>query len=483
MAEYLIVSDAVSPVADGEPALAVAGLARALVAAKHRVTLLSVAPAEQASALPGMARRLRTVDVSAAGAAASLPLFEGRVALGQVQLYVLGATVGGNRGQSSSFLATAAAALVRDGLIKPDVVVGWGETGSTSLWEVGAGLRLFVLPTGTAAPPLSADERAALGSAAALEALEALSSDSLVALGVAGADVVVVPSPSSLRALENHPALSARASDQPMVAVRFGSDEPPHDPGSDPVLAAGFTAEAPAGRAECRRAMARRASLAVGSRTLILAVGPLTAAGGGREVLEALGRLVRLDVAIAVAGGGDRALTDRAAVLGIEHPGKLAVVADGAAGPGRRALLAGADAVLFTDVADQTGRAAALALRYGAVPVVPELGANADYLVDYDPESATGCALVYAKLAAFEIESAVRRALALRADATRWQEVTRTLLLAAPRWASAAAVIELMQPPPAPDVEVVPAAAPATAPGGTSEASPPLPPPSPPPAS
>src|SRR6185436_7316663 len=48
--------------------------------------------------------------------------------------------------------------------------------------------------------------------------------------------------------------------------------------------------------------------------------------------------------------------------------------------------------VLLTDVDDHTGRPAGLALRYGVLPLVPEAGADADYLVDYDSASGTGCA-------------------------------------------------------------------------------------------
>src|SRR5436190_1988024 len=77
--------------------------------------------------------------------------------------------------------------------------------------------RLFVLPAGTACPPLTRDERAALGPNSELEALAA---ESLVSLGAADADAVVVPSPSSKAALERDEALAARASDQPIVAVR-----------------------------------------------------------------------------------------------------------------------------------------------------------------------------------------------------------------------------------------------------------------------
>jgi hypothetical protein len=439
MAEYLVVSDAVSPIADGEAASAVSGLARALVAAKHQVTLLSLAAPEDVARLAGMARRLRTVTASAGGTAVELPLYEGQVA--QYHLYVLGAPVV-NRGQSAALLASGAASLARDGLLKPAVLIGWGETSAVSVSVLEAPRRLFVLPAGTACPPLTASEREALGPNAELEAIAA---ESLMTLGAADADAVVVPSPSSQAALERDAALSARASDQPIVAVRLGSDEPPFDPASDSTLPATYSVEKPAGKAECRRALARRASLALGPRTLLLTTAPLDAATAGKAVLEALARLVRLDVAIAVPAGGDRALTDRAAVLAIEHPGKLALVSPAMTGGGR-ALLAGADALLLTDADDHTGRPAGFALRYGTLPIAPEGGANADYLVDQDPISDTGCALLYSPVQPFEIEGAVRRALALRGNALVWQALVPSLMLAAPRWSGTVAALESIEP-------------------------------------
>lgn len=441
MAEYLLVVDAVAPVADGESALAAAGLARALVGSKHRVTILSLAPPEVVSALPGMARRLRTVGATVGGKALDLPLFEGRAALGQAPLYVLGVAVR-NRGETCALLASAASSLAQDGLLKPESVIGWGETAAAALSAVNASTRLFVLPAGTVGAPLAADERTALGDAASLDPLVA--SGSLLALGSAGADAVVLPSPSALRSLEGHPALAARASDQPIVAVRFGCDEPPHDPASDPALAQTFSAESPAGKAECRRFLARRGSLAVGPRTLVVALAPLHADRGGRAALEALGRLARLDVAAVVPVAGDRDLVDRARVLSIEHPGKIALWLEEGTGADRQ-LLAGADAVLLTDAEDLTGRAAGLALRYGALPLAPDAAAHADFLVDFDPASETGSALLYAPVAAYEIEGAVRRALALRADAATWAGVVKGLLHSAPRWSTTVSLLDALE--------------------------------------
>jgi glycogen synthase len=105
-----------------------------------------------------------------------------------------------------------------------------------------------------------------------------------------------------------------------------------------------------------------------------------------------------------------------------------------------------ADAILLGDDHDRIGRAAALALLYGTLPIAPDVGANRDYLVDYDASSRTGHAVLYETADAFEIESAVRRALALRSDGDVWSQLVQTLFDAAPRWAATArAMTEIAQ--------------------------------------
>ena len=107
-----------------------------------------------------------------------------------------------------------------------------------------------------------------------------------------------------------------------------------------------------------------------------------------------------------------------------------------------RELLAAADAALFLDAHDLTGRSAGLALRYGALPIAPDGGAFGNFLVDYDPASATGTALLYAPGDAFELVGAMRRGLALRTGAPSWSAMVSALMRSAPRWSTAAAILD-----------------------------------------
>ncbi len=440
MSEFLLVADQVAPVADSEVAGGVAALAFALSAAKHRVTVLSLAAPEVVTALPGMARRLRTVKTRIDGAEAEFSLYEGRSAVSQCSLYILGAQ-SANRGQRASLLSAAASSLIHDQICWPDVVLGWGESSALALACAPSATAALILPEGKWAQALSSEERNELdpGNSAV-----AASGGTLVGLGSIEADVVLLPCPSAAEAFRKASDLaSIRASDQPVAALRLGCDELPYDPAVDPVLAARYSATSLTGKQECRRALLRRASLSVGPKTLLLATGPLDPARGGREILETIARIEHTDVAVVFPAGGDRALVDQANVLAMGSPGKIRVFSDSGS-EAERQILAAADAVLLADAGDLTGRSAGRALRYGTLPLAPDAAANGDYLVDYDQASQTGCALLYSPDDPWGGLGAIQRAIGLRANSEIWQALLASLLGAAPRWSTTAAFIETM---------------------------------------
>jgi hypothetical protein len=435
--EYLLIADAVAPLASGPSAVAAAGLGRALAASGRKATILSLARPEAAAGVPGLARRLRTVATAVGDRTLDLTLYEGKATLSEARLLVLGAPAMG-RAETAALLASAVRALGQDGLVAPDITIGWGETAAGALSATAASVRLFALPTGRLGPLLSEEESRVL---ATLSLGDEAASRSLVALGALAANAIFAPSPSAARANENDPVLATRPSDEPFVAVRFGCDDPPHDPATDAALAASYSATSLAGKAECRRALARRCSLALGPRTLLLTVGPLHRDEGAEAILAGIERLAPFDVVTVIAPRGDQDLVERARLLAIQHPGRIALLPGAEPGDDRSARAA-ADAILLGDDHDMAGRAAGLALVYGTLPIAPDTGANRDYLVDLDERSATGHALLYGQATPFEIESAVRRAISVRADGDTWTALVRSLLAAAPRWTQTAAAVE-----------------------------------------
>jgi len=438
--DFLIITEAVAPLGEGVAAIGANGLSRALAGLGNRATVLALASPEAASRVPGLARRLRTVSATVGARTHELTLYEGRAVLSDAQLLVLGAEAP-TRAEATALLAGAVRSLSADKLVSPEVAIGWGESSAAALSASLASVRLFVLPTGHTGAPLAPEESELLGP---LLLGDDSASHSLVALGCLGANAIVAPSPSAARASESDPGLASRASDEPFVSLRFGCDEPPNDPATDPALPANFSAAALSGKAECRRAIARRCSLALGPRTLLLTTGPLHHGSDADAILAGIEGLAPFDVATIIVPRGDQQSIERARQLALRQPGRIAIF-PGAEPADERLARGAADAILLGDDHDRIGRAAGLALLYGTLPITPDVGTNRDYLVDYDPASRTGHAILYSAATPFEIESAVRRALTLRADGDIWAPLVTTLIGSAPRWtATATALVEMV---------------------------------------
>ena len=456
MPDYVIIADAAAPLQGTAAAAGALGLATAFAGTGRRVFVLTQAHPDQAARQPGLARRLRMVSASIGGAPLEVPLYEGRASSSGANLFVL-AVPTGSRGATVALLGSAAAALARDGMFARELVIGWGDTSAGALAALPDARAVLVLPEGSAGPPLPDDELQALHETDDLGA-----GSSLLARALMAADAVAVPSPAAAAALSRSAEFSARASDQPLAVVRLGCDEPPNDPHSDPALVAPFSADNQAGKAENRKALGRTLALSLGQRSLLCVTPPL-AGPGGAALLSALGQLAGMDVVVVVRAGSDRALNERAKVLAIENPGKIAfhTTPRDAVGTVDRQLMAAADAALFLDADDLTGRSAGLALRYGALPIAPDSGAFGNFLVDYDPASATGTALLYAPGDAFELVGAMRRGQALRTDGPSWNTMVSALMRSAPLWSTAAAILDsLVETQTAPHVAPIDAAAP-----------------------
>jgi len=429
---YLILTDAVAPLSSGEAPVGAAGLGRALAMLGAPTTVLALGTEEEASRVPGLARRIRKVKTVVEGEVREVALFEGRTTASAAHLMVLGSQ-SHDRMSAAALLASAAEALTEDGLLKADVAIGWGEVSALALHNSKIPMRLFVLPSGRIGRLFDASEKEAI----AAFNLASAEMSCFASMGATAAQAIVVPSPTAARLLEREPGLAARASDEPLLPLRLGCDDPPFDPESDPFLPARYSAKDLAGKAECRKVLGKKHALALGHRTLVLTTAPLRHDKGGALITAALDRLTQLDVVIAIPAEGDKELVERARLLSIDAPGRLAVL-DGPTEANEHLLRAGADAILLADGDDRTGRSSGLAQRYGVLPLALDTAAHRDFMVDYDPASSTGTGILFDDGDPFAIEAAVRRALALKQNPDAWTPLVQSLMKAAPTWLSTA---------------------------------------------
>jgi len=420
-----------------ESATSAWNLATGLVARGHSVTVLSAAAEAQASAVPGLARRLRKVEAAIGDQAQQFALFESHTAGNEPQLLVVGLSRP-DPGEQSLWLGAAARTLSADGLLNADVALGWDEISAVALGTSQPNAKFFVLPRGTADLAISRDAAKAFG-------IPDSGHTELAAIGATAAQVVFAPSAESAHSLAAHPALRTRARDEPIMVLPFGADEPPNNPETDAALAAPYSSDTLGGKDTCRRALLQETlGLTNRAKSLVLAVPRLRGGDEGALSLAAIEAAIAHETIVLVLDGGDPATTERVKILAIENPTKIALVGNRDAnaqdaGATWRQILAAADACFALD-RDVAGRAASLAQRYGAFPVIIEPTPQWSRIVDLDEQSATGTGVICSGDS--ELESAVLRLAAARRDLDGWRQLRQGLMRSAPSWGAAAELFE-----------------------------------------
>lgn len=247
------------------------------------------------------------------------------------------------------------------------------------------------------------------------------SRDTLLGLGLAHADSLVVPSEVYARDVQTagyghglEDLLRARG----LTAIPAVPDTSAWDPARDRHLTARFSAASLERRAANKRALQTALGLPRSAAALVGLIFDGADADGAGPALGALRRLLSeaADVQVLVVGGPPavRALT-RA------HPDRVRALDLPDVSLEHR-LHAAADLLCVPTRSAPTGLAALRALRYGAVPVAAAAGAHTDHIVDQSVVR-RGTGFLYTGYNEAVLLAALQRALRLYAQPQRWRSV------------------------------------------------------------
>ncbi|HTU62616.1 MAG TPA: glycogen/starch synthase, partial [Polyangiales bacterium] len=129
--------------------------------------------------------------------------------------------------------------------------------------------------------------------------------------------------------------------EEPVIAVVEGVDYSTFNPATDAALESRFDAEDSSNKGRCKTALVRALELRLDpDRPLVVALLHDATANEREQWLAALKRLLTLDVAIAVVGAADEALTAALTALRVEYPGDLGLKLSAEEGDLRRAVSA-----------------------------------------------------------------------------------------------------------------------------------------------
>ncbi len=263
---------------------------------------------------------------------------------------------------------------------------------------------------------------------------------SLLKAGLISADRIVAVSPGYAREIQT-PAFGEglegvyQLRRARLIGIANGLDVDRFDPGSDPALPERFHASSLAGKRICRDAMLAELGLEKPEPGRFLAaIGRLSAQKGWDVLVGALAGLVASGACVALLGDGERAIADALRAAAARFPGRVQAIVGWDEALARR-LYAGADALLVPSRFEPCGLVQLTAQRYGALPIAHRVGGLADTIRDGEN------GILFAPLSAENLVAAAERGAQL-VRARGHERLLRELLRLDVSWARPAALWE-----------------------------------------
>lgn len=189
-----------------------------------------------------------------------------------------------------------------------------------------------------------------------------------------------------------------------------GIDTTAFDPTTDPRIAANYSVQDRAGKAECKARLQQELGLEVrDDRPLMVMVTRLTRQKGMDLVTYALDRVLSGGVQVAVLGTGDTEYENALRYFEGKYPGTMAARIQFDPALSQR-MYAGADLFLMPSLFEPCGLSQMIAMRYGTLPIARETGGLKDTVIPYNQYTGEGTGFSFTHFNGDEMADAVFRA-------------------------------------------------------------------------
>lgn len=193
------------------------------------------------------------------------------------------------------------------------------------------------------------------------------------------------------------------------VGILNGIDTEVWNPSTDPHLPLRYGPDSVELKREIRRDLAREVGLEPDEGPLVGMVTRLTHQKGVDLALAAAARLGELGAHMVLLGSGERHLAEESEIAASDSRGRLAFRSGYDEGLSHR-IFAGSDLYLMPSRFEPGGLTQMQAMRYGAIPVVTDVGGLHDTVIDADLDPDSGNGFVAADVDAVSVSDALERA-------------------------------------------------------------------------
>ncbi len=216
--------------------------------------------------------------------------------------------------------------------------------------------------------------------------------------------------------------LTKRSSD--LFGIVNGIDYEEWDPARDPFIAKKFSADRPAGKADCKAALRKKIGLPTNDAPLVGMVTRLVDQKGLDIVTEAFPGIMKLGAQFVVLGTGEAKYQKFFAEAASRYPKQARALLkyDEAVA---KAIYAGGDLFLMPSRYEPCGLSQLIALRYGTVPVVRRTGGLTDTVTNYSPRTGKGSGFVFEEYASGPLLAGLKRAIETYREPKVWKQLMK----------------------------------------------------------
>jgi starch synthase len=208
-----------------------------------------------------------------------------------------------------------------------------------------------------------------------------------------------------------HEVLRLRQYD--LYGILNGIDTKFWDPSSDPLIKHHYDIETLDNKVKNKLELQRKCGLKATENTLLLGVvSRLTWQKGIHLILDQMADIMGLDVQLIVLGSGEAHLEHGFRHMVEKYYGRLAYVA-GYNEPLAHEIYAGCDLLLMPSLFEPCGLSQMIAMRYGTLPVVREVGGLRDSVMPYNSETQEGTGFSFKEFTTSDLYHVLRMAVYL----------------------------------------------------------------------
>lgn len=222
-----------------------------------------------------------------------------------------------------------------------------------------------------------------------------------------------------------------------LCGILNGIDNDSYNPATDFHMYANYTPEYPQGKGECKRRLQERLNLAQrGDIPMIAMVSRLVSHKGldlVRGGIEDI--LCNNDVQFVVLGSGDKEYEDYFWYLHNKYPGRVCFC-HGYVPELARKIYAGSDIFLMPSKSEPCGLSQMIALRYGSIPVVREVGGLRDSI--HDSQDGYGNGFTFRNYDILDMNNALKRAINGYWNRDGWKTLVYRAMTSDNSWARSA---------------------------------------------